>query len=138
MQNIIEFAPLPNTQLPWYTRESKFESPLIYEKFEYIEHWVLFVTGYRLFLFDLTAYVTLQGNIETILVIPNMQDAMFVMQHSAKPPPRCSQAYTSDGDEVFEDRFYSNPREPVSRFLRADVADEIKWSIVPSFPYCEI
>ncbi|XP_039263379.1 structural maintenance of chromosomes protein 6-like isoform X2 [Styela clava] len=66
------------------------------------------------------------GSIETILVIPNLKDAMRIMQNSARPPAGCTQVYTGDGDEVFEDRFYSNPREPVSRFLKADVDDEIR------------
>lgn len=66
------------------------------------------------------------GSIESILVIPNLKDAMRIMQNSARPPAGCTQVYTGDGDEVYEDRFYSNPREPVSRFLKADVEDEIR------------
>lgn len=66
------------------------------------------------------------GSIETILVIPQLKDALHVMQNSGRPPTNCTQAYTGEGDEVYEDRFYSNPREPVSRFLKADVDDEIR------------
>lgn len=66
------------------------------------------------------------ASIETILVIPQLKDALDVMQNSGRPPANCTQAYTGDGDEVYSDRFYSNPREPVSRFLKADVDDEIR------------
>ncbi|XP_002122639.2 structural maintenance of chromosomes protein 6 [Ciona intestinalis] len=64
------------------------------------------------------------GGIETILVIPENKDALSTIQHYA-PPKNCTKAYTKLGDEVFVDRWYSN-RDSTSRFLRADVEEEVR------------
>ena len=64
------------------------------------------------------------GHIEKILVIPESEHALNTMQ-SGRPPRNCYKAYTKIGDEVLPDAYYSNLKDPVSRFLQADVQDEI-------------
>jgi len=65
------------------------------------------------------------GSIECLLVIPEVNDALTTMQHGS-PPKNASRAFTKEGDEVYPDRYYSNQREAVSRFLKADVEQEIR------------
>lgn len=64
------------------------------------------------------------AGIESILVIPKTQDALRTMQHS-RPPINCTKSFTGNGDEVFADRFYSNQKDAVSRFLKVNVDHEI-------------
>ncbi|XP_070588951.1 structural maintenance of chromosomes protein 6 isoform X2 [Erythrolamprus reginae] len=62
-------------------------------------------------------------NIETVLLIKNNYEARRVMQHS-RPPRYCKEAFTADGDQVFEERYYSSEnRGP--RFLNRDVEADI-------------
>ncbi|KAM6458961.1 structural maintenance of chromosomes protein 6 isoform 2-T2 [Liasis olivaceus] len=62
-------------------------------------------------------------NIETILLIKNNYKARSVMQHN-KPPKNCKEAFTVDGDQVFEERYYSSESKR-SRFLSRDVEADI-------------
>ncbi|XP_076803327.1 structural maintenance of chromosomes protein 6-like [Clavelina lepadiformis] len=64
------------------------------------------------------------SHIESILVIPNTQEALETMQ-SGSPPHNCFRAYTKAGDEVYQDRYYSNQSDAVSKYLQADVEEEI-------------
>lgn len=63
--------------------------------------------------------------IESILVIPDNQNALETMQHGHQPV-NCTRAYTGIGDEVYPDRFYSNNKEAVSRYLKVNVDNEIR------------
>nr|CAB3266389.1 structural maintenance of chromosomes protein 6 [Phallusia mammillata] len=65
------------------------------------------------------------AGIESVLVIPNVQDALKTMQHN-RPPTNCSKAFTGNGDEVFVDRFYSNQKGAASRYLKVNVDSEIQ------------
>lgn len=67
-----------------------------------------------------------QGQIESVMLIPGIQEALDVMQQPQNRPRNCSKAYTMSGDVVYEDRFYSGRSGSVSRYLKADVQDEIK------------
>ncbi|NXX17970.1 SMC6 protein, partial [Podargus strigoides] len=61
--------------------------------------------------------------IETILLIKSSHKAREVMQCN-RPPRNCREAYTADGDQVFERRYYScSYRRP--KFLSKDVEAEI-------------
>ncbi|NWW11028.1 SMC6 protein, partial [Oreocharis arfaki] len=61
--------------------------------------------------------------IETILLIKNSRKAREVMQCN-RPPKNCKEAFTAEGDQVFERRYYSaNFVRP--RFLSQDVESEI-------------
>uniref|UniRef100_A0A8C5WRU0 Structural maintenance of chromosomes protein 6 n=1 Tax=Laticauda laticaudata TaxID=8630 RepID=A0A8C5WRU0_LATLA len=62
-------------------------------------------------------------SIETVLLIKSNYEARRVMQHN-KPPKYCKEAFTADGDQVFEERYYSSEnRGP--RFLSRDVEADI-------------
>ncbi|XP_066467961.1 structural maintenance of chromosomes protein 6 isoform X2 [Tiliqua scincoides] len=62
-------------------------------------------------------------NIETVLLIKNNRDARRVMQQN-KPPKNCREAFTAEGDQVFERRWYSSDYS-VPRFLSRDVEADI-------------
>ncbi|KAB1267153.1 Structural maintenance of chromosomes protein 6 [Camelus dromedarius] len=61
--------------------------------------------------------------IETVLLIKNNSVARAVMQ-SQKPPRNCKEAFTADGDQVFERRYYSSEYTR-PKFLSKDVDSEI-------------
>lgn len=63
--------------------------------------------------------------IESLIVIPETQEALKIMQGPNRPR-NCTRAFTKDGDQVYPDRFYSNQREPTSQFLRVDVENEVR------------
>ncbi|KFQ13142.1 Structural maintenance of chromosomes protein 6, partial [Leptosomus discolor] len=61
--------------------------------------------------------------IETILLIKSSHEARKVMQCS-QPPRNCREAFTAEGDQVFQRRYYSSDyRRP--KFLSKDVEAEI-------------
>ncbi|NXX79090.1 SMC6 protein, partial [Urocolius indicus] len=63
-------------------------------------------------------------SIETILLIKSSSKAREVMQ-SNRPPKNCKEAFTAEGDQVFERRYYSSDYfRP--RFLSQDVEAEIR------------
>ncbi|XP_058035033.1 structural maintenance of chromosomes protein 6 isoform X4 [Ahaetulla prasina] len=62
-------------------------------------------------------------SIETVLLIKSNYDARRVMQHN-KPPKNCKEAFTADGDQVFEERYYSSENKG-PRFLSRDVEADI-------------
>ncbi|XP_063170876.1 structural maintenance of chromosomes protein 6 [Candoia aspera] len=62
-------------------------------------------------------------SIETVLLIKSNYEARRVMQHN-KPPKNCKEAFTADGDQVFEERYYSNENKG-PRFLSRDVEADI-------------
>ncbi|XP_074051161.1 structural maintenance of chromosomes protein 6 [Macrotis lagotis] len=61
--------------------------------------------------------------IETVLLIKSSPLARAVMQ-SQKPPKNCNEAFTVEGDQVFERRYYSSERTR-PRYLTGDVEKEI-------------
>ncbi|NXJ29006.1 SMC6 protein, partial [Dicrurus megarhynchus] len=61
--------------------------------------------------------------IETILLIKNSRKAREVMQCN-QPPKNCKEAFTAEGDQVFERRYYSSSFVR-PRFLSQDVEAEI-------------
>ncbi|NXP78639.1 SMC6 protein, partial [Ramphastos sulfuratus] len=62
-------------------------------------------------------------SIETVLLIKDSNKAREVMQRS-QPPKNCKEAFTAEGDQVFERRYYSsNYLRP--KFLSQDVEAEI-------------
>ncbi|NWX20061.1 SMC6 protein, partial [Aegotheles bennettii] len=61
--------------------------------------------------------------IETILLIKSSRRAREVMQLN-KPPPNCREAFTAEGDQVFERRYYSSDYVR-PKFLSKDVEAEI-------------
>ncbi|NXC62076.1 SMC6 protein, partial [Aleadryas rufinucha] len=61
--------------------------------------------------------------IETVLLIKNGRKAREVMQLN-RPPKNCKEAFTAEGDQVFERRFYSSVFVR-PRFLSQDVESEI-------------
>ncbi|NXH89374.1 SMC6 protein, partial [Edolisoma coerulescens] len=61
--------------------------------------------------------------IETILLIKNSRKAREVMQFS-RPPKNCKEAFTAEGDQVFERRYYSSAYVR-PKFLSQDVEAEI-------------
>ncbi|KAM9382214.1 structural maintenance of chromosomes protein 6 [Phaethornis superciliosus] len=61
--------------------------------------------------------------IERILLIKNSRIAREVMQGN-KPPKNCREAYTAEGDQVFERRYYSSDYVR-PKFLSKDVEAEI-------------
>ena len=64
------------------------------------------------------------SRIEKVLVIPETKDALETLQGN-HPPKNCYKAYTKIGDEILQDAYYSNPADPVSRYLQADVQGEV-------------
>ncbi|XP_033931820.1 structural maintenance of chromosomes protein 6 [Pseudochaenichthys georgianus] len=65
-----------------------------------------------------------QRGIESILLIKNQTDARRVMQGGA-PPRNCSQAFSKDGDQVFNNRSYS-AEQTRANYLSGDVEEEIR------------
>ncbi|KAH0621959.1 hypothetical protein JD844_023747 [Phrynosoma platyrhinos] len=62
--------------------------------------------------------------IETVLLIKNNSEARRVMQQN-RPPKNCREAFTGEGDQVFERRYYSSEfTRP--RFLSRDVEGDIR------------
>uniref|UniRef100_A0A8C0GBI3 Structural maintenance of chromosomes protein 6 n=1 Tax=Chelonoidis abingdonii TaxID=106734 RepID=A0A8C0GBI3_CHEAB len=61
--------------------------------------------------------------IETILLIKSNPKAREVMQ-SKRPPKNCREAFTAEGDQVFERRYYSSDNTR-PKFLSKDVEAEI-------------
>ncbi|KAM6139629.1 structural maintenance of chromosomes protein 6 isoform 2-T3 [Phoenicopterus ruber ruber] len=61
--------------------------------------------------------------IETILLIKNSRKAREVMQFN-RPPKNCREAFTAEGDQVFERRYYSSDYVR-PKFLSKDVEAEI-------------
>ncbi|KAM9070887.1 structural maintenance of chromosomes protein 6 isoform X1 [Sarcophilus harrisii] len=61
--------------------------------------------------------------IETVLLIKSSPLARAVMQLQ-KPPKNCNEAFTAEGDQVFERRYYSSERTR-PRYLTGDVEKEI-------------
>ncbi|XP_074847396.1 structural maintenance of chromosomes protein 6 isoform X2 [Carettochelys insculpta] len=62
-------------------------------------------------------------SIETILLIKSNQEARLVMQKN-RPPQNCREAFTAEGDQVFERRYYSSDNTR-PKFLSKDVEAEI-------------
>nr|XP_042704630.1 structural maintenance of chromosomes protein 6 isoform X2 [Chrysemys picta bellii] len=62
-------------------------------------------------------------NIETILLIKSNPKAREVMQRN-RPPKNCREAFTAEGDQVFERRYYSSDNTR-PKFLSKDVEAEI-------------
>uniref|UniRef100_A0A8C0GA34 Structural maintenance of chromosomes protein 6 n=1 Tax=Chelonoidis abingdonii TaxID=106734 RepID=A0A8C0GA34_CHEAB len=62
--------------------------------------------------------------IETILLIKSNPKAREVMQ-SKRPPKNCREAFTAEGDQVFERRYYSSDNTR-PKFLSKDVEAEIR------------
>ncbi|NWW60448.1 SMC6 protein, partial [Ifrita kowaldi] len=62
-------------------------------------------------------------SIETVLLIKNSRKAREVMQCN-RPPKNCREAFTAEGDQVFERRYYSSTSVR-PRFLSQDVEAEI-------------
>ncbi|CAL8315923.1 unnamed protein product [Lota lota] len=63
-----------------------------------------------------------QRGIERILLIKNQSDARGVM---AKPPRNCTQAFSAEGDQIFENRSWS-AEQTRANFLFGDVEEEIR------------
>ncbi|XP_075057499.1 structural maintenance of chromosomes protein 6 [Mixophyes fleayi] len=61
--------------------------------------------------------------IETVLLIKNNKDAREVMQKRT-PPRNCREAFTADGDQVYNNRYYSSDFNR-ARYLSRDVEVEI-------------
>ncbi|XP_069829239.1 structural maintenance of chromosomes protein 6 [Dendropsophus ebraccatus] len=61
--------------------------------------------------------------IEKVLLIKNNSEAREVMQKRT-PPPNCREAFTADGDQVYQNRYYSSEFNR-ARFLSRDVEGEI-------------
>uniref|UniRef100_A0A674IE74 Structural maintenance of chromosomes protein 6 n=1 Tax=Terrapene triunguis TaxID=2587831 RepID=A0A674IE74_9SAUR len=62
--------------------------------------------------------------IETILLIKSNPKAREVMQRN-RPPKNCREAFTAEGDQVFERRYYSSDNTR-PKFLSKDVEAEIR------------
>lgn len=62
--------------------------------------------------------------IETILLIKNSKEARRVMQ-SGHPPRNCREAFTGEGDQVYNNRYYSS-EQTRARYLSKDVEEEIR------------
>ncbi|XP_035381602.1 structural maintenance of chromosomes protein 6 [Electrophorus electricus] len=62
--------------------------------------------------------------IETILLIKNNKDARRVMQRGC-PPCNCKEAFTREGDQVFNNRYYSSEQQR-ALYLSHDVEKEIR------------
>lgn len=58
----------------------------------------------------------------------NRTEARRVMQ-SRNPPHNCSQAFSKDGDQIFNNRFYS-AEQSRANYLSGDVEDEIRCVLV--------
>ncbi|XP_044301074.1 structural maintenance of chromosomes protein 6 [Varanus komodoensis] len=62
-------------------------------------------------------------SIERVLLIKNNSEARRVMQQN-KPPNNCKEAFTAEGDQVLENRYYSSENSR-PRFLNKDVEADI-------------
>ncbi|XP_051723278.1 structural maintenance of chromosomes protein 6-like isoform X1 [Ctenopharyngodon idella] len=62
--------------------------------------------------------------IETILLIKNSAEARRVMQ-GGHPPRNCREAFTCEGDQVYNNRYYSSDQNRV-QYLTKDVEEEIR------------
>uniref|UniRef100_A0A4W4GP45 Structural maintenance of chromosomes protein 6 n=1 Tax=Electrophorus electricus TaxID=8005 RepID=A0A4W4GP45_ELEEL len=65
--------------------------------------------------------------IETILLIKNNKDARRVMQRGC-PPCNCKEAFTREGDQVFNNRYYSSEQQR-ALYLSHDVEKEIRFAL---------
>lgn len=72
-------------------------------------------------------------NIFLLLLFQNNSVARAVMQ-SQKPPKNCREAFTADGDQVFEERYYSSEHTR-PKFLSRDVDSEIRLVSIVALPY---
>uniref|UniRef100_A0A8C7H4Q0 Structural maintenance of chromosomes protein 6 n=1 Tax=Oncorhynchus kisutch TaxID=8019 RepID=A0A8C7H4Q0_ONCKI len=64
-----------------------------------------------------------QRGIETILIIKSPAEARRVMQ-GRQPPRNCYQAFTKEGDQCYNNRYYSNDQRRCD-YLSRDVEEEI-------------
>ncbi|KAK5852944.1 hypothetical protein PBY51_006775 [Eleginops maclovinus] len=64
-----------------------------------------------------------QRGIESILLIKNQTEARRVIQGS--PPRNCTQAFSKDGDQIFNNRSYSSDQYRAN-YLSGDVEEEIR------------
>ncbi|XP_034555608.1 structural maintenance of chromosomes protein 6 [Notolabrus celidotus] len=67
-----------------------------------------------------------QRGIECILLIKNRTEARKVMQ-GRNPPQNCTQAYSKDGDQIFNNRSYT-AEQTRANYLSGDVEEEIRHS----------
>ncbi|KAK9531542.1 hypothetical protein VZT92_010961 [Zoarces viviparus] len=65
-----------------------------------------------------------QRGIESILLIKNRTDARRVMQ-GRNPPQHCNQAFSRDGDQIFNNRSYT-AEQTRANYLSGDVEEEIR------------
>ncbi|XP_020310478.1 structural maintenance of chromosomes protein 6 isoform X3 [Oncorhynchus kisutch] len=65
-----------------------------------------------------------QRGIETILIIKSPAEARRVMQ-GRQPPRNCYQAFTKEGDQCYNNRYYSNDQRRCD-YLSRDVEEEIR------------
>ncbi|XP_068580723.1 structural maintenance of chromosomes protein 6-like [Cebidichthys violaceus] len=65
-----------------------------------------------------------QRGIESILLIKNRTDARRVMQ-ARNPPQHCTQAFSKDGDQIFNNRSYT-AEQTRANYLSGDVEEEIR------------
>uniref|UniRef100_A0A8D2L7H2 Structural maintenance of chromosomes protein 6 n=1 Tax=Varanus komodoensis TaxID=61221 RepID=A0A8D2L7H2_VARKO len=66
-------------------------------------------------------------SIERVLLIKNNSEARRVMQQN-KPPNNCKEAFTAEGDQVLENRYYSSENSR-PRFLNKDVEADIRLAL---------
>uniref|UniRef100_A0A7N8X877 Structural maintenance of chromosomes protein 6 n=1 Tax=Mastacembelus armatus TaxID=205130 RepID=A0A7N8X877_9TELE len=66
-----------------------------------------------------------QRGIESILLIKNRTEARRVMQHG-NPPQNCTQAFSREGDQIFNNRNYTADQNRAS-YLSGDVEEEIRY-----------
>ncbi|XP_072550789.1 structural maintenance of chromosomes protein 6 isoform X2 [Salminus brasiliensis] len=62
--------------------------------------------------------------IETVLLIKNSKDARRVMQ-GGNPPRNCREAFTREGDQVYNNRYYSSDQQR-ALYFSCDVEQEIR------------
>uniref|UniRef100_A0A3Q1G185 Structural maintenance of chromosomes protein 6 n=2 Tax=Acanthochromis polyacanthus TaxID=80966 RepID=A0A3Q1G185_9TELE len=65
-----------------------------------------------------------QRGIESILLIKDRTEARRVMQ-GARPPTNCSQAFSKDGDQIYNNRSYT-AEQTRANYLSGDVEEEIR------------
>ncbi|XP_054872030.1 structural maintenance of chromosomes protein 6-like isoform X2 [Amphiprion ocellaris] len=65
-----------------------------------------------------------QRGIESILLIKNRAEARRVMQ-GAHPPANCTQAFSKDGDQIYNNRSYT-AEQTRANYLSGDVEEEIR------------
>uniref|UniRef100_A0AAR2LZK9 Structural maintenance of chromosomes protein 6 n=1 Tax=Pygocentrus nattereri TaxID=42514 RepID=A0AAR2LZK9_PYGNA len=71
--------------------------------------------------------------IETVLLIKNNKDARRVMQ-GGHPPRNCKEAFTREGDQVYNNRYYSSSQQR-ARYLSHDVEQEIRYVFSKQFSW---